>query len=44
MKKIRNEKTREGLGAEETVTEKIKRRRLTWLGPVAVLGFFVWGG
>ena len=26
---IRNEKTREELGAEETVIEKIKRRRLT---------------
>src|SRR6218665_2738174 len=28
--RIRNEKTREELGAEETVVEKIKRRRLTW--------------
>src|SRR6218665_2722571 len=31
---IRNEKTREELGAEETVTEKIKRRKLTWFGHV----------
>src|SRR6218665_1959730 len=30
----RNEKTREELGAEETVIEKIKRRRLTWFGHV----------
>ena len=29
--RIRNEKTREELGAEETVIEKIKRR-LTWFG------------
>ena len=28
--RIRNEKTREELGAEETVIEKIKRRRLAW--------------
>src|SRR6218665_2206575 len=32
--RIRNEKTREELGAEETVVEKIKRRRLTWFGYV----------
>jgi len=32
--RIRNEKTREELGAEETVIEKIKRRRLTWFGYV----------
>ena len=32
--RIRNEKTREELGAEETVVEKIKRRRLTWFGHV----------
>src|SRR6218665_3284388 len=32
--KIRNEKSREELGAEETVIEKIKRRRLTWFGHV----------
>jgi len=31
---IKNEKTREELGAEETVTEKIKRRILTWFGQV----------
>jgi len=30
----RNEKTREELGAEETVIEKIKRRRLEWFGHV----------
>src|SRR6218665_2699607 len=30
--RIRNEKTREELGAEETVIEKIQRRRLTWFG------------
>jgi len=32
--RIRNEKKREELGAEETVIEKIKRRRLTWFGHV----------
>src|SRR6218665_1933950 len=32
--RMRNEKTREELGAEETVIEKIKRRRLTWFGHV----------
>ena len=32
--RIRNEKTREDLGAEETVIEKIKRRRLEWFGHV----------
>src|SRR6218665_31123 len=33
--KIRNEKTREELGVEETVIEKIKKRRLTtWFGHV----------
>jgi len=32
--RIRNEKTREELGAEETVIEKITRRRLTWFGHV----------
>ena len=32
--RIRNERTREELGAEETVIEKIKRRRLTWFGHV----------
>src|SRR6218665_4170227 len=33
--RIRNEKTREELGAEETVIEKIKKRRLTtWFGHV----------
>jgi len=31
---IRNEKTREELGEEETVIETIKRRRLTWFGHV----------
>src|SRR6218665_1404828 len=31
---IRIEKTREELGTEETVIEKIKRRRLTWFGHV----------
>ena len=30
--RIRNEKTREELGTEETVIEKIKRRRLEWFG------------
>jgi len=30
----RNEKTREELGAQETVIEKIQRRRLTWFGNV----------
>ena len=29
---IRNKMTREELGAEETVIEKIQRRRLTWFG------------
>src|SRR6218665_334817 len=32
--RIRNEKTSEELGAEETVIEKIKRRILTWFGHV----------
>ena len=32
--RIRYEKTREELGAEETVIEKIKRRRLRWFGHV----------
>ena len=32
--RIRNEKTREELGAEETVIENIKRRRLTCFGHV----------
>src|SRR6218665_1343272 len=32
--RIRNEKTKEELGAEEMVIEKIKRRRLTWFGHV----------
>jgi len=32
--RIRNEKTREELGAEETVIGKIKRRRLKWFGDV----------
>ena len=32
--KIRNEKTREDLGAEETVIEKIQRRKLTYFGQV----------
>src|SRR6218665_1467039 len=30
--RIRNEKTREELGADEMVIEKIERRRLTWFG------------
>src|SRR6218665_881406 len=32
--RIRNEKTRKELGAEKTVIEKIKRRRLQWFGHV----------
>ena len=32
--RIRNEKTREELGAEETVVEKIRKRRLRWFGHV----------
>ena len=32
--KVRNEKTREDLGARETVVEKIKKRRLLWFGQV----------
>src|SRR6218665_1273918 len=32
--RIGNEKTREELGAEETVIEKIRRRRLEWFGHV----------
>ena len=32
--RIRNKKTREELGAEEMVIEKIKRRKLTWFGHV----------
>ena len=32
--RLRSEKTREELGAEETVIEKIKRRRLIWFGPM----------
>lgn len=32
--KIRNEKTREELGVDETIVEKIKKRRLRWFGHV----------
>src|SRR6218665_3887160 len=32
--RMRNEKTREELGAEESVIEKIQRRKLTWFGHV----------
>ena len=32
--RIRNEKSREELGAEKTVIEKIERRRPTWFGLV----------
>src|SRR6218665_3127521 len=32
--RMRSEKTREELGAEETVIEKIQGRRLTWFGHV----------
>ena len=32
--RIRNEKTREELGAEETIVEKIRKRRLRWFGHV----------
>src|SRR6218665_3554055 len=32
--KVRNEQTREELGAEETVVQKIKKRRLQWFGHV----------
>ena len=28
--KVRNEQTREEVGAEETVVQKIKKRRLQW--------------
>jgi len=32
--KIRNEKTREELGVDETIVEKITKRRLRWFGHV----------
>src|SRR6218665_1648428 len=32
--KVRNEQTREELGAQETVLQKIKKRRLQWFGHV----------
>ena len=32
--KVRSEKTREELGAQETVVQKIKKRRLQWFGHV----------
>jgi hypothetical protein len=32
--RIRNEKTREELGAKETVKDKIRKRRLTWFGHI----------
>jgi hypothetical protein len=32
--RIRNEKTREELGADETIVEKIRKRRLRWFGHV----------
>jgi hypothetical protein len=32
--KIRNEKTREELGVDETIIEKIRKRRLRWFGHV----------
>ena len=32
--KVRNGQTREELGAEETVVQKIKERRLQWFGHV----------
>src|SRR6218665_2209584 len=32
--KVRNEQTREELGTEETVVQKIKKRRLQWFGHV----------
>src|SRR6218665_3563663 len=32
--KVRNEQTREELGAEETVVQKITNRRLQWFGHV----------
>jgi len=32
--KVRNEQTREELGAEKTVVQKIKKRRLQWFGHV----------
>src|SRR6218665_3128279 len=32
--KVRNEQTREKLGAQETVVQKIKKRRLQWFGQV----------
>src|SRR6218665_1261101 len=34
LEKVRNEQTREELGAEETVVQKIKKRRLQWFGHV----------
>src|SRR6218665_658379 len=32
--KVRNEQTREELGVQETVVQKIKKRRLQWFGHV----------
>ena len=35
-KKIRNEQTRQELGVQETVVQKIKKRRLQWFGHVGL--------
>ena len=34
FEKVRNEQTREELGAQETVVQKVKNRRLQWFGHV----------
>src|SRR6218665_534521 len=45
--KVRNEQTRQELGAEETVVQKIKKRRLQWFGHVEkgdYSGLDTWNG